>query len=92
MPSLYKRRKNHTMPAYLATTEELKAYRYCVRNNIRISPIGIMNENDRWKIEIRMGPYKRGEQGNVAPSIYDKHTIWPEYYRMCKYYYEKRKQ
>ena len=77
------------MPDYLANNEEKEAYRYCVRNNIRISPIGMKEDNQSWKIEIRLGPYKRGERDNISPSIYDKYTIWPEYYRMCKYYYDK---
>ena len=77
------------MPDYLANNEEEEAYRYCVRNNIRISPIGMKEDNQSWKIEIRLGPYKRGERDNISPSIYDKYTIWPEYYRMCKYYYDK---
>ena len=25
----------------------------------------------------------------ISPNIYDKDTIWIEYYRMCKYYYDK---
>jgi len=89
MKSIYGKRKNYRMPDYLPNEEERAAYNYCVRNNIRISPIGIKEDSQKWKIEIRMGPYKRGERANVSPSIYDKHTIWPEYYRMCKYYYEK---
>ena len=61
------------MPDYLANNEEKEAYRYCVRNNIRISPIGMKEDNQSWKIEIRLGPYKRGERGNISPSIYDKY-------------------
>jgi hypothetical protein len=92
MKSIYGKRKNYTMPSYLATPEEEAAYKYCVRNNIRISPKGIQNDPDHWKIEIRMGPYKRGERANEAPSIYCRKTVWPEFYRMCKYYYDKRKK
>ena len=61
-----------------------------IRNEIRIYPIGIGNDNEHWKIGVNIGPYQRWEKQNVSPSIYDKHTIWPEYYRMCKYYYDKR--
>ena len=78
------------MPQYMPTKEEVESRNYCIRNNIRISPIGIKNDNGYWKISIIIGPYKKWERPNIAPSIYDKHTIWPEFYRMCKYYYDKR--
>ena len=90
MRSLYGRRKNYSMPDYLPTPEEIEGRNYCIRNDIRISPIGIKDDNQRWKISICLGPYKKWERPNIAPSIYDKHTIWVEYYKMCKYYYDKR--
>ena len=90
MRSIYGRRKNYRMPEYLPTKEEMEWRNYCIRNNIRISPIGIKEDNQKWKISIIIGPYQRWEKPNVSPSVYDKHTIWPEYYRMCKYYYDKR--
>ena len=72
MKSIYGKRKNYRMPQYLPNKEERAAYNYCVKNNIRISPVGIKEDSQRWRIEIRMGPYKRGERANVSPSIYDK--------------------
>jgi hypothetical protein len=92
MKSIYGKRKNYRMPSYLATPEENAAYKYCVKNNIRISPKGIQNDPDHWYIDIRMGPYKRGEQSNVSPEAYDRKEIWNKYYEYCKYYYDKRKQ
>ena len=85
----YGKRKNFRMPQYLPTPEEMEWRNYCIRNNIRISPIGIKGEEQKWQISICLGPYKRGEKQNVSPSIYDKFSIWPEYFRMCKYYYDK---
>ena len=90
MRSIYGRRKNYCMPDYLPTPEEIEARNYCIRNDIRISPIGIKDDNQRWKISICLGPYQKWERQNIAPSIYDKHTIWVEYYKMCKYYYDKK--
>ena len=78
------------MPQYNPTKEEIKYRTYCIRNEIRIYPIGIENDNEHWKIGVNIGPYQRGEKQNISPSIYDKHSVWPEYYRMCKYYYDKR--
>jgi hypothetical protein len=82
-------KKQNWMPYYHANEEEVKARDFCVRNNIRISPLGIYNDPDHWRIGINIGPYKRGEKPNISPNIYDKNTIWPEYYKFCKYYYDK---
>ena len=89
MKSIYGKRKNYRMPDYLPSPDEMKWRNYCIRNNIRISPVGIKEDNQKWRISICLGPYKKWERANVSPSVYDKHTIWPEYYRMCKYYYDK---
>ena len=84
------KKKENWMPQYIPTQEENEAYLYCVRNNIRISPIGIHGVIGKWKIGINIGPYKKGEKISLSPHIYDKDTIWPTYYQMCKYYYDKR--
>ena len=77
------------MPYHHATDEEAKARDWCIKNNIRISPIGIYREPNKWKIGINIGPYKKNEKPNIAPHIYDKDTIWVEYFNFCKYYYDK---
>ena len=53
-------------------------------------PVG--EEIGRWQMTINIGPYKKGEVPHVSPSIYDKDTLYPAYYQMCKYYYDKRKK
>jgi hypothetical protein len=88
MKSLYKKRTKNYLPSYIATPEEQEWKLYCTRNNIRISPWAT-EQNGQWKICINLGPYKKGEKCNFAPHVYDKETLWPEYYRMCKYYYDK---
>lgn len=88
MKSLYGK-KLKPMPGYLPSDEELKWYVYCVQNNIRISPYGISDSSDCWRIAINIGPYKKWEKPNISPSKYCRETIWPEYYKMCKYYYDK---
>ena len=61
-----------------------------VLETISESPLlALKVKNKKWKISICLGPYKKWEKQNLSPSIYDKYTIWPEYYRMCKYYYDK---
>lgn len=84
-----KKRDDYKLPQYLCNTEEREHAMFCIRNNIRISPLGIYKEPGKWKIGINIGPYKRGEKTNVAPGVYDRDTIWPEYYKFCKYYYDK---
>jgi hypothetical protein len=86
------KKKENWMPQYILTKEEKKACLYCVENNIRISPLGIKNEIGKWKIGINVGKYVKGEKPNIAPHIYDKNTIWAEYYKFCKYYYDKRRR
>jgi len=90
MPSIYGK-KQKPMPKYLATPEENEWYLFCVRNNIRISPLAIDGDSDHWRITINLGKYVRYEKPNISPSKYCRNTIWPEYYKMCKYYYDKYK-
>ena len=88
MKSLYKRRKKNYLPSYMATPEEQEWKLFFTKKNIRISPWA-MPQDGQWKICINLGPYKKGEKCNFSPHVYDKETLWPEYYRMCKYYYDK---
>ena len=79
----------YKMPFYSTSMEEETWQKHCIDNNIRISPYGIHQEPGKWKIAIAFGLYKKGETISFSPSVYDKHTIWLEYYKMCKYYYDK---
>ena len=88
MKSLYGKRQK-PMPSYTRSDEEFEWWSFCEKNNIRISPYGIQNDPDHWRIAVNVGPYKRGEKPNLSPSKYCRQTIWQEYYKMCKYYYDK---
>ena len=88
----YKKRVSNPMPSYFPSTEERKWMNYCVDNNIRISQQPVKEEIGRWRMTVNIGPYKRGEVPHMSPSIYDKDTVYPAYYQMCKYYYDKRKK
>ena len=88
----YKKRVSNPMPSYFPSTEERKWMNYCVDNNIRISQQPVKEEIGRWKMTVNIGPYKRGEVPHISPSVYDKDTVYPAYYQMCKYYYDKRKK
>jgi len=88
----YKKRVSNPMPSYFPSTEERKWMNYCVDNNIRISQQPVKEEIGRWRMTVNIGPYKRGEVPHMSPSVYDKDTVYPAYYQMCKYYYDKRKK
>jgi hypothetical protein len=85
-----KKKDAYKMPPHTASRDQTKWQQYCINNNIRISPYGINNQPGKWKIAIALGSYKKSEKIYYAPHIYDKNTIWLEYYNMCKYYYEKQ--
>lgn len=84
-----KNKYSKSLPSYVISKEEWKWYKYCVDNNIRLSPYGIQNNFNNWHIAVNVGPYKKGEKPNLSPSKYCSKTIWPEFFKMCKYYYDK---
>jgi hypothetical protein len=88
----YKKRVRNPMPSYFPSTEERKWMSYCINNDIRISQQPVKDEIGRWRMTVNIGPYKRGEVPHLSPSVYDKDTIYPAYYQMCKYYYDKREK
>ena len=87
MTKRQKEQKKRQLPDYIPTKDERKYYQYCVRNNIRISPIGT-DVIGKWKIGISTEDNYR--KIYHAPHIYDRDTIWIEFYKFCKYYYDKR--
>lgn len=74
--------------------EERKINIWCINNNVRINPVptkpGMFPEE--WKIEIRLGSYKKGEKAHLSPSVYTHDNIHQEIRRMQKYYYEKHQK
>ena len=77
---------------FVPTKEQLEWDKYCIYNDIRISPAptqqGLYPEE--WRIAISIGPYKRGEKPYLSPNVYTADNIWQELYNMKKYYYDKR--
>jgi hypothetical protein len=45
---------------------------------------------EEWRIEVRIGPYKKGEKAYLSPNVYTADNIGRELYNMKKYYYDKR--
>ena len=77
------------MPLYEPSKEEYKWCIFCANKGIIISPIAATKgpNPDEWHIGVSFMPnYKKI---NLSPSIYDKHIIWQETFKMMKYYYDK---
>ena len=74
---------------YMQSAEEEKAYLYCVKNKIIISPVAVKDTIGSWAIGISVpGNHKVVHK---SPEICDKHSIMEVMYRCCLYYYNKRK-
>lgn len=82
-----KAKKARQVPDYIPTKEEHEHYLYCIRNGIIISPFGTP-EPGKWKIGIAEADNHK--KVYYAPHIYDRDTLWPEYYKMCKYYADRK--
>ncbi len=89
-----KGKQKKTLCAYdfIPTKEHIKWDDYCIKNNIRISPKPTQRgmEPEEWRIEIRVGPYQKGEKAYLSPNAYTAESIHQELYNMKKYYYDKR--
>lgn len=86
----YDKTKGLCSISYAPTSEEKDAYDYCVKNDIRISPVaigpGMMNE--KWYVGISTPEnYKKVYKSKFQ---YDNEQIWPAVYEMCLYYFNKK--
>ena len=77
---------------FMPSVTQIEYDRYCVNNNIRISPKPTQQgmHPEEWRIEVRIGPYKKGEKAYLSPNVYTAENIHQELYNMKKYYYDKR--
>ena len=76
------KKKFADMGNYLATDDEIKAQRWCIKNNILIAPFA--HDANHWWIEITLnGKTKR------SPSYYIKTLIWEKIFEYYVYYYNK---
>lgn len=76
------------------TSQEDKINTWCIHNNVRISQVptkmGMFPEE--WRLEVRLGTYKKGEKAHLSPSVYTHENVHQELRRMQKYYYDKHKK
>jgi hypothetical protein len=83
-----KQRTTDWMPNYMPSDEERKWYEYGIKKEIKISPRAAEQgiNPKKWYIEI----FSKNKWVR-SPHVYDKQTIWPEFYKMYKYYYDKHR-
>ena len=86
-----RKRKKGVMGTYFPTIQQLEAWTWCIKNNIRISykPQTTGASPKCWHITIIIGPYKKGEKLNVSPDCYKAGECQEQMYKTCEYYYEK---
>jgi len=79
------RKKKDVMGQYSPTSEELKAYRWCINNGIFISPFA--TGEGTWYIDIKLN-----NNNHRSPETYGRIVIWIKMYEYYKYYYKKYAQ
>ena len=62
-----------------------EAYRWCVRNNIAISPKA--KSPTTWYVDI-----KNKGKTHTSPETYGKTEIWEKIFEYCKFYYDKHRR
>jgi len=65
--------------------KDWKAYRWCVRNKIAISPRAY--SATQWYVDIT-----NKDKTHTSPDTYGKTEIWNKIFEYCKYYYEKHRK
>ena len=77
---------------YIPNEDERKWHNYCVNNGIIISPVpttqGVYPEE--WRIGISFSNnYKKIHE---TPTVYITDNIWPETFKLMKFYYDKNNE
>ncbi|OUV25957.1 MAG: hypothetical protein CBC57_03605 [Euryarchaeota archaeon TMED97] len=86
-----KKRKNYKGLGtdFMPTKEQLKWDKYCIENDIRISPWPVSQglNPEEWRVAVSLGSdYKTIYK---TPNTYFADEIWQEVYKTKKYYYDK---
>lgn len=81
MPKL---KKESIMGRYYASNDEINAAMWCVKNNIKVSPLKKSYTEDVWYIEITING-----KTHKSPGAYGKLVVWEKMYEFYLYYYNK---
>tara|TARA_R100001460_G_scaffold500_4_gene2448 strand:+ start:276 stop:536 length:261 start_codon:yes stop_codon:yes gene_type:complete len=72
-------------PCHTRSDEQLKTYKWCFNNGIKIGPIPRWNKDyGKWTVEITMSG-----KTSTDPKLYLKENIMNKVYEYCDYYYDK---
>ena len=75
-------------PKHSRAENELKSYKWCFSNGIRIGPTPLWGQDyGNWTVEITMNG-----KTNTDPNKYEKVSIMHKVYEYCDYYYNKYKK
>ena len=77
---------------YIPNEDERKWHNYCVNNGIIISPVPTTQGTypEEWRIGISFSNnYKKIHE---TPMVYIKDNIWPETFKLMKFYYDKNNE
>ena len=86
MGSVFKVKKGQVNMGTTTMDSKLwKAYRWCVRNNIAISPKA--KSTTAWYVDI-----KNKGKTHTSPETYGKTEIWEKIFEYCKFYYDKHRR
>ena len=85
MGSGSKKQKKLLMGTYTNTETQGEAWRWCVKNNIKIVPKPAQRGNpEEWNVLIDIN-----NKQNLSPESYGPGEIWQKLYEYCEYYYDK---
>ena len=76
------------MGTYTNTTKQAEAWRWCIKNNIKIVPKPAKRGNpEDWYILIDIN-----NKQHLSPETYGPGDIWRKLYEYCEYYYDKHRK
>lgn len=86
-----KKKKTFTMGRYIRSTEESAASRWCIANDMLITPRQAAWGVNEWYIDIEQGKYPNRKLLGTSPETYGPGEIWKKIAKYQKYYYDKYK-
>lgn len=73
------------MGEYIVSDKDIEAYRWCIKNDIKISPTA-KTQGSWWLDIVNKGVINR------SPQAFIKGVIWQKMYEYYNYYYDKYKK
>ena len=77
---------------YVPTDEEWEWYKYCTHSGVIIAPVTTSSNPypEEWNIGVSFSnSYKKIHK---TPTVYITDNVWPETFKLMKFYYDKRNE